>query len=360
MKRKANVSAKSIIAILLVAVSFIMLLLPAANIALNTANGKYTIDDVLNKVARVSVQELQTELIDGFDELMGSSNTDTYFIARKTAVSVCKILDGKVSLPEAASICGNVGKLLRTAASLDDDANALLTKYGSNFKIVSVLIWCVLALLLLLALVSIFTLEKGHTTWTVVYTAANALVLSVILVVVGKLNAWIQPYFWDEYSTTLKRMGILNLNLFHVSSALYLSVIFAAAAILVSRLDGKVLKSARVCAHCGAKNKPGATFCVFCGKPLSNQSDWKCSCGQKNKGAFCTRCGNPRPEPSVRMRCNMCGTENAPGAKFCCKCGRPLDDTAFHSAEPTRMICPKCGTANNPNASFCLHCGYKL
>lgn len=360
MKRKANVSVKSIAAILLVAVSFIMLLLPAANIALNTANGNYTTDDVLNKVARVSVQELQTELIDGFEELMGSSNTDTYFIARKTAVSICRILDGKVSLPEAASICGNVGKLLRTAASLDGYANTSLAKYGSNFGIVAVLIWCVLVLLLLLALVSIFTLEKGHTTWTVVYTAAIALMLAVMLVAVGKLNAWIQPYFWDEYSMVLKRMGILNLNLFHVSSAPYFSVICAVAAILVSRLNVKKLKCAGVCSHCGAKNKPRVSFCVFCGKPLSNQPEWECSCGQENKGAFCTRCGKPRPEPSVRMRCNICGTENAPGAKFCCKCGRPLVDTAFHPAEPTHMICPECGTENNPNASFCLHCGHKL
>lgn len=95
MKRKTNVSAKSIVAILLVVVSFIMLLLPAANIVLNTANGKLTVDDVLNKVARVSVQEVQAKLIDDFDDLMGSSDTNTYFIARKTAISVCKILDGK-------------------------------------------------------------------------------------------------------------------------------------------------------------------------------------------------------------------------------------------------------------------------
>ena len=360
MKRNVNVSVKSIAAILLVAVSFIMLLLPVANIALNTANGKLTIGDVLKNVAGISVQEVQTELIDGFDDLMGSSNTDTYFIARKTAVSVCKILDGKVSLLEAASICGNVGKLLRTAASLDNYANTLLTKYGSNFGIASVLIWCVLIILLLLALASIFTLKKGHTAWATAYTAVNALVLIVMLVVVGKLNAWLQPLFWDEYSTALKRIGILNLNLFHVSFALYISLICAAAAILVSRLNVKKLKCAGVCAYCGAKIKPGATFCVFCGKPLSNQSDWKCSCGQKNKGAFCTRCGKPRSEPSVRMRCDMCGTENAPGSKFCCKCGRPLADTAFHPAEPTRMICPECGTENNPNASFCLHCGHEL
>lgn len=360
MKRKTNVSAKSIVAILLVVVSFIMLLLPVVNISLNTANGKLTIDDVLNKVARVSVQEVQAKLIDDFDDLMGSTDTNTYFIARKTAISVCKILDGKVSLIEAASICGNVGKLLRTAASLDDYASTSLSKYGSNFGIVSVLIWCVLILLLLLALASILSLKKGHTAWTAVYTAANALVLSVMLVVVGKLNAWLQPQFWDEYSTVLKRMGILNLNLFHVSPALYISFICAVAAILVSRLNSKKLEGAKICAHCGAKNKPDTAFCIFCGKPLSIQADWTCSCGQKNREAFCTKCGNPRPEPDTRMRCNMCGAENAPGAKFCCKCGRPLVDTVPSSAEPAYTICPECGTENSPNASFCLHCGRNL
>lgn len=372
MKRKANISVKSIIAILLVAVSFAMLLLPVANISLNTEKGKCTVKDVLKNVAGVSVQEIQTELIDGFDELMGSDNTDTYLIARKVAVSICKILDGKVSLLEATSICANVGKLLSVVKSFDDTylsasdryVKTQMVRYSTNLKIAVALIWCVFVLLMLLALASILALKNNRVAWPVVYTTANTLLLSAMLVTVGKLNAWIQPYFWDEYSGALKRLGILNLNLFHVSSTLYISVICAVAAIVISRLNLKREKfpgkTGQICPHCGTENKKGAAFCILCGEKLTSQSNWTCSCGQSNKGAFCTNCGKPRQEPATKVLCRKCGAENAANAKFCSKCGSVLTDTSPNPADATRAICPECGSENNPNARFCSRCGYEL
>ena len=48
------------------------------------------------------------------------------------------------------------------------------------------------------------------------------------------------------------------------------------------------------------------------------QDSWVCSCGNVNKGKFCSECGNPRPfGPWV---CS-CGTANK--GKFCSECGRP-------------------------------------
>ena len=48
------------------------------------------------------------------------------------------------------------------------------------------------------------------------------------------------------------------------------------------------------------------------------QDSWVCSCGNVNKGKFCSECGNPRPAgPWV---CS-CGTANK--GKFCSECGRP-------------------------------------
>ena len=48
------------------------------------------------------------------------------------------------------------------------------------------------------------------------------------------------------------------------------------------------------------------------------QDSWVCSCGNVNKGKFCSECGNPRP--SGPWVCS-CGTANK--GKFCCECGRP-------------------------------------
>ena len=48
------------------------------------------------------------------------------------------------------------------------------------------------------------------------------------------------------------------------------------------------------------------------------QDSWVCSCGNVNKGKFCSECGNPRP--SGPWVCS-CGTANK--GKFCSECGRP-------------------------------------
>lgn len=48
------------------------------------------------------------------------------------------------------------------------------------------------------------------------------------------------------------------------------------------------------------------------------QESWVCSCGNVNKGKFCSECGNPRP--SGPWVCS-CGTVNK--GKFCSECGRP-------------------------------------
>ena len=46
------------------------------------------------------------------------------------------------------------------------------------------------------------------------------------------------------------------------------------------------------------------------------------------------------------MRCQNCGIENAAGARFCNRCGTPLNKR-----------CLKCGSENAPEAVFCSQCG---
>src|SRR5712692_7758531 len=49
------------------------------------------------------------------------------------------------------------------------------------------------------------------------------------------------------------------------------------------------------------------------------------------------------------MRCERCGGENPPSAKFCSQCGARLE---------TR--CPSCSHANAPGSRFCTECGQLL
>jgi class 3 adenylate cyclase/tetratricopeptide (TPR) repeat protein len=49
------------------------------------------------------------------------------------------------------------------------------------------------------------------------------------------------------------------------------------------------------------------------------------------------------------MKCGACGFENAPGARFCGRCGQALE-----------LRCPTCGEAVAPGLAFCTSCGARL
>lgn len=50
-------------------------------------------------------------------------------------------------------------------------------------------------------------------------------------------------------------------------------------------------------------------------------------------------------------KCANCGTELAPGMKFCCECGTPV---------PQVKVCPDCGSEQKPEAKFCSNCGHRF
>lgn len=53
---------------------------------------------------------------------------------------------------------------------------------------------------------------------------------------------------------------------------------------------------------------------------------------------------------AATVACPSCGAANAPTAKFCNNCGKPLG----------KVICPNCKAENAPGAKFCNNCGTKL
>jgi len=63
------------------------------------------------------------------------------------------------------------------------------------------------------------------------------------------------------------------------------------------------------------------------------------------------------------IACSNCGTANPAGAKFCAKCGRPLQPAPPVEEAKTpsaQNVCPQCGYQNVAGARFCLSCGYAL
>ena len=81
----------------------------------------------------------------------------------------------------------------------------------------------------------------------------------------------------------------------------------------------------------------------------AQQNAWKCTCGTMNTGAFCSSCGNKKPEPWV---CSACGTQNT--GKFCANCGGSKEGTPRPAASSAEWTC-SCGRTNT--GKFCAECG---
>jgi membrane protease subunit (stomatin/prohibitin family) len=56
------------------------------------------------------------------------------------------------------------------------------------------------------------------------------------------------------------------------------------------------------------------------------------------------------PTPSGAVQCPQCGSNNAPGAKFCNECGTKLG----------KASCANCQAELAPGAKFCTECGQKV
>ena len=62
---------------------------------------------------------------------------------------------------------------------------------------------------------------------------------------------------------------------------------------------------------------------------ISETNVWLCSCGEENKGKFCSECGKSKPVGMPQYRCDKCGWEpddKYHPPKFCPDCGDPFDD----------------------------------
>lgn len=80
----------------------------------------------------------------------------------------------------------------------------------------------------------------------------------------------------------------------------------------------------------------------------AQSNSWKCSCGAVNTGAFCSSCGNKKPEAWV---CK-CGTQNT--GKFCANCGTSKEGAAPSTTASGEWVC-SCGKTNT--GKFCAECG---
>jgi membrane protease subunit (stomatin/prohibitin family) len=76
-------------------------------------------------------------------------------------------------------------------------------------------------------------------------------------------------------------------------------------------------------------------------------------CKQKvhRDASFCPFCGN---QMVIFLKCQLCGKNLPPMARFCVKCGHPVHETL------PKKVCSRCKYENLSNAVFCNQCGERL
>ena len=140
---------------------------------------------------------------------------------------------------------------------------------------------------------------------------------------------------------------------------------------------GSSIPGVVMCAQCGSRFAAGIKFCGRCGSkvflPVSDsqpsQGSSRPSGGQSLGAPSSPSSGGAGAGFSVAaygasgVRCPKCGTNYAPGTKFCGRCGISIQQAAapVHVApRPGQVICQTCRTPYPPGTKFCGRCGHVI
>ncbi|HKC66113.1 MAG TPA: protein kinase [Pyrinomonadaceae bacterium] len=140
---------------------------------------------------------------------------------------------------------------------------------------------------------------------------------------------------------------------------------------------GSSIPGVVMCAQCGSRFAAGIKFCGRCGsKVFLPVSESQPSQGSSSRPSGGQSLGNPSSggagsgfsvaayAGASGVRCSKCGTNYAPGTKFCGRCGISIQQAAatpIHVApRPGQVICPTCRTPYPPGTKFCGRCGHAI
>lgn len=364
--------SKSVIALILAAVSFLMLLLPWVNLSVEILGRDYSVPDLLDLVCKyegMTSMQFELEMQAGIAELAAELADETGVIlkAKEATKNIEKLLDGSLSLLDAATISSYAGGILKdidqalnlNLAGLSSSDRMTLMMIGeasSTLSTVSIVLWAVIAALVITFIFAVTTLPSYKKTGAAAYTIAVAVPVVAVIIGVGTLNDTVQSYagyITDALDDLLWMMGagnygVQNLEIFHLTAAPILALICAAAAVVV------------MCA--GAVKLPGIKT------PTVPNFKWTCTCGAQNSmgNAFCSSCGQKKPE---KPRC-ACGAVIVPGSRFCGKCGKAVEfvEDPGIVPPPPPARCPRCGSFMDggvcrrctpvvPQFTHCIRCG---
>lgn len=363
-RREIEWTAKKIIAIALLALSFLMVFLPWMSISLNVVGQKFTIPkmiDYLSMYNGYSATEFKSELYEEFVDLSNDMAWEGVHMDPKQAMTAFDLIsDSQISPLDAARICSFASNLLgetknylaRNSQNLDGEERiiaSMVTEAAGKVAFAAVLMWVLFFGSIIAFAFSLYSLIKDKKYSVVPYLCSSLVLLVIFAVMIIKVNSAIKQListfsygaasFFSEFG--INYSSSMDLNVFHLSISGILCFVFAAGAFALTILRDDTI------AHV----------------PLSLSiptKKWSCpSCGSEMKASslFCTRCGTKRPEAS---HCTSCGKAIEKGVAFCPHCGTPTSSRMTPPPKVDTKKCPSCGHTVLVDSTICPSCSYNF
>lgn len=349
---KLQLGLRQIVALLLLAVTLLLLLSPSVYISAKTDEGTV---DLSNLLSGYKKGKLESTLSNSFWFLYSdvSSMKDVSYVIKPIDRVLCNLKDSKLSpfelattVASASSLAGRVCKLM-----LREDSSFKETdEYGSFMKvkwtatIIAFLMWLLCIAFCLSAIVCakhiLFDGKTGAKSLTILTSLYIVIIIGMVVFLnsksseIGELADEIVEFFNIDVGDLMPKLRIMVVPILSLICSIAVGIV---PNLIPEHID---VKAPALPDFSGLRERSG----------ISLDMGWTCDCGKRNNAsaAFCADCGKKRVDFS---RCENCGAVLARGSAFCSKCGTPVNRKVF---EP---VCPSCGKSLKSGTKFCIYCG---
>lgn len=294
-KRDAfHARTRSLIALVLVIISFLMLVLPCMKVAVEKSGRSYSLAVLQKRFCirkGISDAQFERDLFDSINGITDDLMEETGFLinARQAANMAKRLLRGKYSLVDAAVEATYISGLLRELnqaadyfySDLPSDVRQGLTAFNDALggsAMAAIILWIVIVALIAAFAAACYSLYSQSKSGVIAYAIVLALAAALVAIGLQGVNRQLEMYsdyvmealnqlYW---TSGIERFGSSSLVLLRLSFAPVVSLVCAAAAVLIMvvRIPADVITTAAkwTCPDCGRKVSIRNDYCPYCGK----------------------------------------------------------------------------------------------
>lgn len=351
-----KLNLRKIAALILLAVTMVLLLSPSIYISIKTDEGTVDFAYILQGYRKGYIKsEIRT-----WQSFLGSYGDYLDNIAEPADTILCNLKDSRLSPFELATTAASVSSLVDRIVKLDilddsgfngSDEYRSLMQIKWTAAVISLLLWLLCIGFFLSAFICAKHIMLDDRSGEGTLTVLNAVYTSVLIGVIVFLNAEIKSNIESVEDFMYDLLDLIGINMdemipkFSITAFPIVSFLCSIAIGIVPELLPKKIniKTPKIPELSGLPDLSG----------ISIDMGWTCECGKKNRpsATFCADCGKKKVDFS---RCENCGAPLDKGSSFCSKCGTPVNRKVF---EP---VCPSCGKSLKSGTKFCIYCGAQI